>query len=460
MAKQKQKIMIVEDDAGLRDTLAQFLSRLGYRITLAQGGSEALARLDEELPDLILSDINMPDLDGLALLAEVKTRYPDTVVIMMTAFISIDSAIEAVRRGAEDYLSKPLQLSDLQMRLERALEWGALRSQFTRLERQVRERYHFNQIIGRSQAMQRIFQIIERVAPTHTTVLVSGRTGTGKELVARAIHHNSPRAAKPFVDINCGALPEHLVESELFGHQKGAFTGATEARKGLFETAHGGTLFFDEVQALKPELQAKLLRALQERVIRRVGGRENLEVDVRVVAATNQDIVEAVQQGEFREDLYYRLNVVNIFLPELRERREDIPLLIDHFLTRLTEANHQEARHFSNQAMRLLIGYDWPGNVRELQNAIEHALAIGIEPTLTISDLPLQISGLVGKMGSSEPVGEARSLEEIDRRHILRILEETHGNHVRAAEILGIDRRTLYRKLDNYKVKTAGNKLT
>jgi transcriptional regulator with PAS, ATPase and Fis domain len=301
--------------------------------------------------------------------------------------------------------------------------------------------------------MLRVFQVIERVAPTNATVLVSGRTGTGKELVARAIHHNSSRASMPFVDINCGALPEQLAESELFGHQKGAFTGASESKRGLFEAAHGGTIFFDEVQALKPDLQAKLLRVLQERVIRRVGGRENIEVDVRVIASTNQDIVEAIRRSEFREDLYYRLNVVNIYLPELRERREDIPLLIDYFLRRNSEANNQEARHFSNEAMRLLIGSDWTGNVRELQNAVEHALAIGIEPTLRIPDLPSHISGLVGKMGSSELVGEERTLKEIERRHILRILEETGGNHARAAEILGIDRRTLYRKLDKYKVQ-------
>jgi DNA-binding NtrC family response regulator len=455
MSKQKQKIMIVEDDAVLRDMLAQFLTRLGYRVAVAGGGSEALARVDEELPDLILSDISMPGLDGLSLLDEVKIRYPETVVIMMTGFISIESAIDAVRHGAEDYLSKPLQFSDLQMRIERALKWSAMRSHLTRLETQVRVRYRFDQIIGRSPAMQHVFQIIERVARTNATVLISGRTGTGKELVAKAIHFNSPRASKPFIDINCGALPENLVESELFGHQKGAFTGATETKKGLFEAANGGTLFLDEVQAFKPELQAKLLRVLQEHAIRRVGGRENIEVDVRVVAATNQDILQAVHKGEFREDLYYRLNVVNIYLPDLRDRREDIPLLIDHFLKRQTEPDDGQPRHFSNQAMRLLLGSDWPGNVRELENAIEHALAMGGEPTLTISDLPPQICGLVGRMGSSEPAGEARSIEEVERRHILRILEETGGNHVHSAAILGIDRRTLYRKLSKYAVKAA-----
>jgi len=298
--------------------------------------------------------------------------------------------------------------------------------------------------------MQRIYRIIERVAPTNATVLISGRTGTGKEIVARSIHRNSARASRSFVDVNCSALPEQLIESELFGYQKGAFTGATQTRKGLFETAHGGTLFLDEVQALKSDLQAKLLRVLQERVIRQVGGRENKEIDVRVIAATNQDIVEAVRRGEFRDDLYYRLNVIHIYLPQLCKRREDIPLLVDHFLKLHAETNHQEARHFSNEAMRLLISSEWPGNVRELENAVEHALAIGTGPTLRISDLPPHLYGYVGEAEAPESVGEARTLREVERRHILRVLEESGGNHVLAAKVLGIDRRTLYRKLNKY----------
>jgi DNA-binding NtrC family response regulator len=454
LKKENYQLLVVEDDSGLRDTLTSFLSKSGYQVAAAHDGREALEMMDRVLPDLILTDIHMPDMDGLALLEVVKARAPETIVILMTAFSSIDSAVEAMRRGAEDYLSKPLQLADVQMSVERALERRALRKRVTQLEGQARERYQFSQIIGKGPAMRRVFQIIERVAPTNTTILVSGRTGTGKELVARAIHFNSARANKPLVDINCGALPEQLVESELFGHQKGAFTGANETKKGLFETAHGGTLFLDEVQALKPELQAKLLRALQERTIRRLGGRENIEVDVRVIAATNQDIAEAVKRGEFREDLYYRLNVVGIFLPPLRERREDIPLLIEHFLARYGAPDRP--RHFSNEAMRLMIGYDWPGNVRELQNAVEYALAIGLGLELTIADLPIHISGMESAGSAPAPVGEGRSLDEVERRHILRVLEETQGNHLQAAKILGINRRTLYRKLEKYKLPAAG----
>lgn len=454
MKVEKRKIMIVEDDVNLRDTLSSFLTRLGYEIVAAHDGREALEIVDREPPDLILSDINMPDIDGLTLLADVKKRYPDIVVVMMTAFSSIDSAVEAMRRGAEDYLSKPLQLADVQMRVERALERRALHARLNHLENEMRSRYNFDQVIGRSPAMQRVFKIIERVAPTNSTVLISGRTGTGKELVARAIHYNSSRATKPFVDINCGALPEQLVESELFGHQKGAFTNASETKKGLFETAHGGTLFLDEVQALKLELQAKLLRALQERVIRRVGGRENIEVDVRIIAATNQDILEATRRGEFREDLYYRLNVINISLPELRERHEDIPLLIDFFLKRYAQENNLPVCQFNNEAMRVLLNYEWPGNVRELQNAVEHAIAIGLSSILTVDDLPAHIIRQAGRPAHKgvTAVGTACTLEEVEHQHILKVLEELDGNHTRAAEVLGIDRRTLYRKLEKYQI--------
>ncbi|MCS6817306.1 MAG: sigma-54 dependent transcriptional regulator [Blastocatellia bacterium] len=444
--------LIIEDDGQLADVLARFLRRQGFDVETAADARTALEKMFARVFDIVLSDIRLPDRSGIEVLQEIKRAFPQTIVLMMTAFSSIDSAVEAVRLGADDYLSKPLQLDDVKMRIERALERRRLQARVADLQQQLTERYRFGNIIGKSKPMQELFRVLERVARSSATVLIVGRTGTGKELVARAIHYNSPRANGPFVDINCGALPAELLESELFGHVRGAFTGATESRPGLFEVAHGGTLFLDEVDALKPDLQVKLLRALQEKVIRRVGGRENIPVDVRIIAATNQDLEEAVRRGEFREDLYYRLNVVTLYLPELRERREDIPLLVEHFLERYARENGQPLRRFSTEAMRLLMSYSWPGNVRELQNAVEYALTMSSEPILTIRDLPPHISGIAPLERSAPPEREPRTLAEVEKRHILRILEETGGNHAKAAEILGIDRRTLYRKLQKYQI--------
>ncbi len=449
---ERLSVLIVEDDVQLAEVLARFLRKQGFEVQTAADARTALETMLERVFDIVLSDIRLPDRSGIELLQEIKRAFPATIVLMMTAFSSIDSAVEAVRMGADDYLSKPLQLEDVRMRIERALERRRLETRVADLQQQLTERYRFGNIIGKSKPMQELFKVLERVARSSATVLIVGRTGTGKELVARAIHYNSPRAKGPFVDINCGALPEELLESELFGYVRGAFTGATESRPGLFEVAHGGTLFLDEVEALKPELQVKLLRVLQERVIRRVGGRENIPVDVRIIAATNQDLEAAVRRGEFREDLYYRLNVVTLYLPELRERREDIPLLVEHFLQQYARENNQPVRRFSTEAMRLLMSYSWPGNVRELQNAVEYALTMSTEPVLTIRDLPPHISGIAPTERWAPPERGLRTLQEVEKRHILRILEETGGNHTRAAEILGIDRRTLYRKLEKYKI--------
>jgi DNA-binding NtrC family response regulator len=450
MKKPSASVLLIEDDPDQALIVAGFLSRLGFVVTSCADAEQAITRLEEERPEIVLSDINLPAMSGIELLSTIRPRYPDVAMVMMTAFSSIDQAVSCIRLGADDYVTKPLHLGDLQGRIERALESRATKTRLQQLESQVRDRHRFDRIIGQSSAMQRVFHIIERAAPTQATVLISGRTGTGKELVARALHYHSRRAGKPFVDINCGALPEHLVASELFGHQKGAFTGATEMKKGLLETAEGGTLFLDEVQSLKPDLQTMLLRALQERTIRRVGGRENIDVDVRIVAATNKDITEAVRRGEFREDLYYRLNVVTVYLPELRERKEDIPLLLESFLKEL--APDGAPCHFSTDALRTLQNYSWPGNVRELRNAVECALTIGRPPTLSIEDLPPHVTGLT-KVSGAERTGGPRTLDDVERVHILRVLDELHQNHTRAAEVLGIDRRTLYRKLDKYKIE-------
>lgn len=443
-------VLLIEDDPDQAMLVSDFLTRRGLRLRSACDAEQGLLLLEEESPDLILCDINLPGISGIEFLATVRPRHPQVAMLMMTAFSSIEQAIECIRLGADDYITKPLHLADLDGRIDRALESRATKTRLELLENEVRDRHRFDNMIGRSAAMQRVFQIIQRAAQTSATVLISGRTGTGKELVARALHYHSNRASKPFVDINCGALPEHLVASELFGHQKGAFTGATEMKKGLLETAEGGTLFLDEVQSLKPDLQTMLLRALQERTIRRVGGRENIDVDVRIVAATNKDITEAVRRGEFREDLYYRLNVVTVYLPELRERKEDIPLLLESFLKEL--APDGAPCHFSTDALRTLQNYSWPGNVRELRNAVECALTIGRPPTLGIEDLPPHVTGLT-KVSGAERTGGPRTLDDVERVHILRVLDELHQNHTRAAEVLGIDRRTLYRKLDKYKIE-------
>jgi len=448
--REKRTVLVVEDDHSQMMTVCGFLTRLGYDVKTAPDAEEALTLLSEEAPALILSDINLPGRSGVEFLAAVREAHQDVAVVMMTAFSSIESAVDCMRRGADDYLAKPLNFADVQARLETALLTRAARVRLAQLETQVRDRYGFDRIIGKAPAMRRVFQIIERVAPTSATVLICGRTGTGKEQIARALHYNSKRANKAFVDINCGALPEQLVASELFGHQRGAFTGATETKKGLLEVADGGTLFLDEVQALKPEVQTLLLRTLQERTIRRVGGRDNIEVDVRIIAATNRDLTESVRRGEFREDLFYRLNVVNLVLPELRERREDIPLLIEHFLAQKQDS--QATCRFAPEAMRTLVNYSWPGNVRELQNAVECALAIGTPPQLQLEDLPAHITGLTRVAGGDRQAGP-RTLDDVERQHILRVLEELGNNHTRAAEILGIDRRTLYRKLDKYKIE-------
>ncbi len=447
--RERRTVLVVEDDPNQMTTVCGFLGRLGYSVKSAPDAEEALRMLSEEAPDLLLSDINLPGRSGIEFLTTVRESYSDIPVVMMTAFSSIESAVDCMRRGADDYLAKPLNFAEVQGRLETAFMTRAARVRLAQLETHVRERYRFDRMVGQSPAMQRVFQIVERVAPTTATVLICGRTGTGKELIARALHYNSKRAGKAFVDINCGALPEQLVASELFGHQKGAFTGATDTKKGLLELADGGTLFLDEVQALKPDVQTLLLRTLQERTVRRVGGRENIEVDVRIVAATNRDLADAVRRGEFREDLYYRINVVNIVLPELRERREDIPLLVDHFLAQ--KQTGDTPCRFDSEAMRTLVNYSWPGNVRELQNAVECALAIGTAPILRLDDLPAQISGLT-RVAGAERSGP-RTLDDVERVHILRVLEELGNNHTRAAEILGIDRRTLYRKLDKYKIE-------
>ncbi|HEY6329041.1 MAG TPA: sigma-54 dependent transcriptional regulator [Blastocatellia bacterium] len=450
MAYTHPHIIVVEDEAPMCDLLTAFFTDRGYKVTAVQDGEQALERLRDGEYALVITDIKLPGMSGLELLARLHIEWPEIAVIVMTAFGSISSAVEAMKLGAEDYVAKPFQLDELMITVEKALERTSLRREVRELRAEVRDRYNFSNIVGRSKPMQELFEVIKRVASRRDpSALITGSTGTGKELVARAIHYNSDRRNGPFVPINCSAIPETLLESELFGHQKGAFTGAHETRRGLIEEAQGGTLFLDEINTLSQNLQVKLLRVLQERVVRKVGGRENVTIDIRLVSASNQNLEDAAKQGQFRQDLFYRLNVVPIALPDLKDRREDIPLLVHHFLQKFSQQHTEPARRFSNEAMRILMTHSWPGNVRELENAVEHALTMGAGDILLPEDLPASITDPERDVVEDAAIDNV-SLAEVERRYILRVLEKTGGHQIHTAEILGIDRRTLYRRLRQY----------
>lgn len=446
----KQKILIVEDEAQMCDLLVSFFSDKGYKVVAVQNGEDAISRLEEEDYALVITDIKLPGMSGLELLARLRLEWQDVAVIIMTAFSSISSAVEAMKLGAEDYIGKPFQLDELAITVDKALERRSLRREVRELRAEVRDRYNFSNIVGRSKPMLQLFEVIRRIAARRdASALIIGSTGTGKELVARAIHYNSDRRDAPFMPINCSAIPETLLESELFGHQKGAFTGAHETRRGLLEEAQGGTVFLDEINTLSQNLQVKLLRVLQERVVRRVGGRENITIDIRLVSASNLDLEEAVKRGEFRQDLFYRLSVVPVKLPDLKDRREDIPLLVNHFLQKFAQQHGEPARRFSSEAMRVLMTHSWPGNVRELENAVEHALTMGSGDILTLDDLPSSVTSPERDI-VEEAILDNVPLAEVERRYIVKILEKMSGHQIKTAQILGIDRRTLYRRLRQY----------
>jgi DNA-binding NtrC family response regulator len=439
-------ILVADDDPVARDLLVEVLVRERYRVHAAAGGEECL-RLAEAIPfDLALVDLRMPDLDGLAVLARLRAIRPAVPVLILTAFATIETAIEAIRAGAYDYLSKPFRMDEITMVVSRTLEAQRLVRENQRFRRELQERYGVTSLIGQSPQMVGIYKLVARVASLDTTVLILGETGTGKELVARAIHYASPRADRPFVVVDCTALPEALVESELFGHERGAFTGAIAARRGLIETAEGGTCFLDEIGELSPALRSKLLRVLQERVIRRVGGNDPVPVDVRIVAATNQDLKKLAEQGAFREDLFYRLNVVSIEMPPLRDRRRDIPLLAQHFLGKYARATGKPVVAISPAAMARLEAFHWPGNVRELEHVVERAVVLASSAVILPDDLP---PDLVPPEPPTPGLPQRRlTLEELKQWYLGQVLDETGGNKARAAEILGIDRKTLYRMLD------------
>ncbi len=452
-----ERVLVVDDEENMVHFLTRLLAHEGYRVDGAGTGTEALERIREGPYDVVLCDLRLPGADGLEVLRAVRETLPEATVVMITAYGSIPSAIEAMRAGAYDYVTKPFRAHEILAVVDKALERIRLTREVRQLRRMVEQRFGFGGLVGKSQPMQDVYTQIEKVAAARGTVLIQGESGTGKELVAKAIHHASPRRSGPFVVIDCAAIPESLQESELFGHVKGAFTGAIAAKKGLFEEAHGGTLFLDEVGELPPGLQAKLLRALQDGEIRRVGDTRVVQVDVRVIAATNRDLAEEVGQGAFREDLYYRLAVFPIRLPPLRERREDIPLLVEHVLGRVAEGAGGAPKRLSPGALRVAMGYGWPGNVRELWHALERAALLSEGELITERDLPAHLMAPQGELavplpGESLvlPEATARVVQEVERELIRRALGRTAGNRTEAARLLGISRRALVYKLKAY----------
>jgi DNA-binding NtrC family response regulator len=440
-------LLVVDDDPVTIDLLKEVLSKEGYEVSTALSGEEAITHGTDNFFDLIITDVRMGKKDGMEVLRFFKKNAPDTTVIMITAFGSIETAIEAIREGAYDYISKPFKLEEIKFTVQRALERRRLIQENKFYRQELLEKYQFKNVIGRTPQMFQVYKTIAKVADTKSTVLLCGERGTGKELIARSIHYNSQRSNRPFIPVDCASLVETLIESELFGHVRGAFTGASSAKRGLFEESDGGTLFLDEVGNLSLPMQSKLLRFLQEHEIKRVGGTESIKVDVRVIAATNQPLEPLVRSGKFREDLFDRLNVIIITLPPLRERNEDIPLLASHFLQKFSEENHKTISHISPEAIEILLQYSWPGNVRELEHTIERAVIFSTQPIILPEDLPRKMSEEM--KGSEIPMpGKPLSLKELERKYILKVLQENRGNKKKASEILGIDRATLYRILE------------
>ena len=443
-------ILVVDDDSYVRESTEEILRRKGYQVDTSANGKDALVLLDEADFDLILSDIKMPEMDGIELLAAAKGKYPDIHVIMMTAFGSVDNAVEAMRKGAYDYIQKgSADPTEIELVVERALKYQDSQRENKRLRSELQDKYSFNNMIGKAHNMEQVFDLIDTVADSRATVLVTGESGTGKELVARALHYNSSRRSAPFIRLNCAALPKDLMESELFGHEKGAFTGAIKQTRGRFEMADGGTLLLDEISEIDPALQAKLLRVLQEREFERIGSTQTIKVDVRIVATTNRDLQKEVEAGNFREDLYYRLNVIEMGLPPLRERKEDIPALVQNFVAKYNEENGKRVTGVADETLDALLAYDWPGNIRELENYTERAVVVARGEALAPDDYPQRLtSGPQGRDDGGIHVG--MTVHEMERRLIMKTLESCQGNRTEAAGMLGISTRTLRNKLHEY----------
>jgi len=452
---EKARILLAEDEKTQRDLLAGFLKKEGFSVDAVGNGREALLKLEETLFDIILVDYKMPEMDGLQTLKEIRKRYVDLPVVMMTAYGTVETAVASMKEGAFDYLTKPIDLDELLIKLQKLIERAGLIRENRELKTKLQERYTFDNIVCASPRMEDVLGLVARVAPSQATVLVLGESGTGKELIANAIHYASPRSSRPLIKVSCSAFPETLLESELFGHEKGAFTGATQRRVGRFEEADTGTIFLDEIGDLSPGIQVKLLRILQEKEFQRLGSNFTLRTDVRVITATHRNLEEAVKKGLFREDLYYRLNVISIHLPPLRERKEDIPRLIDHFLKKYSKENQKSILDISREARALLLRYPYPGNVRELENIIERAVVLCRGDTITTQDLPFHL-----REGRSESTdlprkekGLPESLEEIEKDLILKALHQHRWVQTKAAENLQISERVLRYKIKKYKIR-------
>ncbi|MGE3401591.1 MAG: sigma-54-dependent transcriptional regulator [Vicinamibacterales bacterium] len=460
MTDRTPSVLIIEDDLDLRQLLGESLESQGFAAAVANDAADGVERLRAFAYDALVVDLHLPDGNGMEILEEAITRYPDLRAVVITGFGGVEEAVTAIRRGAIDFLVKPFELSRLTQVLRAALDQRQLRQENAELRAQLRERFRFDNIIGRDHGMQRLFSTLELVAPMNSTILIQGETGTGKELIARTIHHNSPRADQRFVAFNAAAIPEGLAETELFGHVKGAFTGAVNARVGRFELAHRGTLFIDEVASMSLPLQAKLLRALQEREVERVGESKPMKVDIRVVAATNTDLKKLVKDGAFREDLYYRLNVIPVALPPLRARKADIPLLAQHFVRKSCQENGLPVKPLAQDALRLLMQYDWPGNIRQFENAIEHAVAMSVAaPDIGADAIPEDVrsrpaSALVPSLEiPDEGVHFTSVVSQLERDLITRCLEKTNGNKRQAARLLNLSRTTLIDKLQRLEIQ-------